>query len=389
MESESRPLEIRVRTARPQDPEAELWLAGSLNRHQPGQDPRWRFERLSASEFRLKLNLPAGRLEEGLVLRRRAGREAWECAADGGAVANRLLGMEPGERLWTVSAFSDEAEPLSSARGDLRLWTGLTLPEPLVSGRSVRVLVPPGYDDDPNHRYPVLYLQDGQNLFDRTTGFGGLEWGVDKVLLAAWAAGRLPPFLVVGIDNSSERLCEYSPWPFHTDLFTAAEGRGFVYADWLAQTLKPRVDQAFRTRPERTWTAIGGSSLGAVISHVTALRHQRLFGRVLSFSAAWFRAYDNLADRFLTEVASLPRTHPLRIWMDIGESEVVGDWQGDVAVDDNLHVLQGLGREAHAEDQICFEVVRGAQHHEEAWGERLERALTWLWSGGEDPWSRD
>src|SRR5688500_9831438 len=130
----------------------------------------------------------------------------------------------------------------------------------LGNARDLFVYLPPShYASD--RRYPVVYMHDGQNLFDQATSFGA-EWEVDQTLEAASSEGL--ECIVVGIPNAGKsRLDEYSPWcdPRHK-----SGGRGEAYLDWIVQTVKPRIDADFRTRPERGTTGIAGSSMGALIS---------------------------------------------------------------------------------------------------------------------------
>ena len=165
-------------------------------------------------------------------------------------------------------------------------------------GRSRRVLVylPADYATRPARRYPVLYLHDGQNVFDAATSFGG-EWGVDETLDRLRAAGQdATGSIVVAVDNGQEfRADEYIPWP------SAAlkdqphhGGQGGAYVDFLALTLKPYVDGHYRTQPDAAHTGVAGSSLGGLISVYAALKYPRVFGRVGAFSPAFWVCNDSL-----------------------------------------------------------------------------------------------
>ena len=129
----------------------------------------------------------------------------------------------------------------------------------------------------PDARFPVLYMHDGQNLFEDADAAFGVAWEVDDVLDALTAAGIVAPHIVVGVDNTPERIADYTP------IATAAypdAGHADAYVDWLVGTVKPTVDQAFRTRCEREATALAGSSLGGLVSLYAFLRHPGIFGRV-------------------------------------------------------------------------------------------------------------
>lgn len=165
---------------------------------------------------------------------------------------------------------------------------------PQLPGRTRRVwlYLPPGYARQPTRRYPVVYLQDGQNVFDEATAFAG-EWGVDETLnqLAASPA-KATQAIVVAIDNGGERrLDEYSPW---VNAEYQKGGEGDQYTDFLARTLKPYIDAHYRTRPEAAHTAIAGSSMGGLIALYAGLKYPQVFGRVGVFSPAIWFANDSL-----------------------------------------------------------------------------------------------
>ena len=151
--------------------------------------------------------------------------------------------------------------------------------------RRVMIYLPPGYATS-NRAYPVLYLQDAQNVFDAATSFAG-EWGVDETLDSLHALGD-PGIIVVAVDNGgSLRLNEYVPWPMSVGRLSGG-GEGGAYADFLALTLKPWIDARYRTQGGRATTGVGGSSAGGHIALYAALRHPEVFGRVLAFSPSFF-----------------------------------------------------------------------------------------------------
>ncbi len=161
-------------------------------------------------------------------------------------------------------------------------------------GRSRRVLVylPADYARHPTRRYPVLYPNDGQNVFDQATSFSG-EWGVDETLDQLRAAGQDPGgSIVVAVDNDRQhRADEYIPWR-NAELKTG--GQGGAYVDFLALTLKPYIDAHYRTQPDAAHTGVAGSSLGGLISVYVALKYPRVFGRVGAFSPAFWVCNDSL-----------------------------------------------------------------------------------------------
>lgn len=150
--------------------------------------------------------------------------------------------------------------------------------------RSIRLYLPPDYYHS-KRNYPVLYMHDGQNLFDQITAYSQ-EWGVDEIMDSVYSQNIKNACIVVGIDNGeSKRIDEYSPWK--NPQYGGGEGRG--YADFLVNQLKPFIDQHFRTKPQPRHTAILGSSMGGLISFYTALEYPNVFGKVGIFSPSfWF-----------------------------------------------------------------------------------------------------
>jgi metallo-beta-lactamase class B len=141
-------------------------------------------------------------------------------------------------------------------------------------------------------RYPVLYLQDGQNVFDEATAYSG-EWGVDETLSALGATGdNAAACIVVAVDHGGERrLDEYSPW---ANAEMKHGGEGDAYVNFLTFTLKPYIDSHYRTQPDAAHTAIAGSSMGGLIALYAGLKYPLVFGRVGVFSPAIWFAKDSL-----------------------------------------------------------------------------------------------
>lgn len=243
----------------------------------------------------------------------------------------------------------------------------------LGNDRPVWVYLPPGYAENPHARFPVLYLQDGQNLFDAAQAFGGTEWRVDESLdQGAETLTRLDalrPLIVVGVGNTNARLDEYT---VDRDDSVGAGGRGALYLQFLAGELKPQVDASFRTRPGREDTAVGGSSLGGLVSLHAGMRHAATFGRVLALSpSTWWNNRSVLAA--VDALAAQP-LRPVRLYVDSGDSGASND---DAA---NTAELAGALRSAGYVDgvDILYVLATGATHTESAWAARLPSALRFL-----------
>ena len=242
----------------------------------------------------------------------------------------------------------------------------------LGNDRPVWVYLPPGYAENPRARYPVMYLHDGQNLFQAALAFGGTEWRVDEALdTGAEALPRteaLRPLIVVGAGNTADRVDEYT---VDRDDAVGAGGRGSLYLQLLVSELKPQVDAAFRTLPGREDTAVGGASLGGLISLEAGLQHPSVFGRVLAMSpSTWWNGRSVLA-----EVATL-QGRPLRprLYLDSGDGGPDNDGAADTAA------LAGALRSAGYVDgvDLLYVLAEGATHTESAWAARLPAALRFL-----------
>jgi len=226
--------------------------------------------------------------------------------------------------------------------------------------RNVRIYLPPGYHQS-SRRYPVLYLNDGQNLFDDSTT--GISWGVDTALNTLAQSGILE-LIVVGIDHgAARRTTEFNPWD--NPRFGPGEGRR--YLDFVVRTVKPMVDAGYRTQPEREHTGIMGSSLGGLITQYAVLEYPQVFGKAAIFSPAFWVApevFALTADRHLAA--------DTRIALYVGSAE------GEEAVDDYRRMrslLQDLG---HPANQLWTRLTPGGVHQESAWRAVFPEVVTWL-----------
>lgn len=228
------------------------------------------------------------------------------------------------------------------------------------------VYLPPEYDNESRRRYPVLYLQDGQNLFDAATSFAGVEWAVDETAGKLIRAGKVEPLLIVGIYNTGDqRIHEYTP----TRTSAGHGGMAHLYARFLIDELKPFIDSIYRTRPDAANTGLGGSSLGGLVSLVIGLDRPEVFGKLALHSpSVW---WDQKAA--LDIVAALREKPKLRIWLDIGTREGVGTLADTRALRDALK--EKGWRLRH--DLRYFE-ARGGHHNEAAWARRVGPMLRWL-----------
>lgn len=226
--------------------------------------------------------------------------------------------------------------------------------------RYVDVYLPDSYDTG-RRRYPVVYLQDGQNLSDPAIAFGGQTWNLHDGL--TWLAARGIEPIVVGVHNTAARLAEYSPMPDAKH----GGGDGDKYARFLIDTLKPRIDAAYRTRRDRESTVVGGSSMGGLISLFLFLRRPSPFGRAAVMSPSiWF------GGRGVLTLVERARPTRGRIYLDVGTAEGIGTLRNARALS---RVLRARG---YRRDSLRYVEAEGHQHREVDWAWRLPQALEFL-----------
>ena len=204
---------------------------------------------------------------------------------NGGFLPDRTYTYSGGQQTLTLQILSweDTGGSNSTAADNVSIVdTEFYMPQ-LDRFRKVWIYLPPDYNDNTDN-YPVLYMHDGQNVFDASTSFSG-EWEVDETLNTLHAAGD-PGIIVVAVDNGgTHRIDEYSPWVHPT----YGGGEGEAYMEFMSTTLKPFIDVTYRTLTDRANTAIMGSSLGGLISHYAAVEFQNVYGKIGIFSPSyWF-----------------------------------------------------------------------------------------------------
>jgi len=239
--------------------------------------------------------------------------------------------------------------------------------------RDVIVYVPPGYDYQSERTYPVLYLNDGQNLFDGRTSFiPGRTWTVREQADAAIEAGEVEPLIIVGIYNTGDRrLAEYT----HERDRQMGGGEADEYGLLLTRELMPWIATQYRVRLERESTGLGGSSLGGLVSLYLGLRYAAWFGKLAVLSpSVWWNHKSILG--YLNERAPEIWERP-RLWLDVGDREGRR----------TLHDSEQLNRRLKANgwrpgDTLHFEKVHGGTHDEASWSQRVRPMLKFLFPAG-------
>lgn len=265
----------------------------------------------------------------------------------------------------------------SSATGDLRLHEFRS--HIFRNTRLLRVWLPPGYDDLENasRHYPVLYLNDGQNLFEAATSFTGVEWQVDEAGDRLIRAGIVPPMIFVGIDNAGkDRIREYMPHRSLQPMILRAQGSR--YPSFLIKEVMPFVSRNYRVASGPENTGLGGSSMGALIALFTAAHRPGLIGRLLLESPSLWAS-----NRQIIRESREIKRWPERIFLATGTAEA-GRKDRDQSVVDDVREFAAILRRAGLNDKRLMLVIdEGAPHHESAWARRFPEALTFLF--GQSP----
>lgn len=241
------------------------------------------------------------------------------------------------------------------------------------NSRFLRVWTPPGYGEPAGTRYPVLYLNDGQNLFEASTAFGGVHWQVGETASRLIAEKKIPPLLIVGIDNTGKnRIREYLPW--RTPDVKALIVKGKLYPNFLRREVMPLVESQYAVRPGPEDTGFGGSSLGGLIALYTQIAAPGVFGRLLIESPSLA-----VAHRKIIYECRRFRTWPERVYLGMGTREL-GDIKKDEKIANDARELGTLIAAAGLDDRrLMVNIEEGAPHSEAAWARRLPGALVFLY----------
>ncbi|HLP95762.1 MAG TPA: alpha/beta hydrolase-fold protein [Saprospiraceae bacterium] len=295
----------------------------------------------------------------------KGGWEAEELASDGYPPANRTMESPRGKvndvvPRWKqhISGYDPQFYP------DIQIVSKRFNVPQLRRKRRISVLLPWDYAST-NKRYPVLYLQDGQNLFEDTAPFG--TWGVDR-RLAALAQRGLGGFIVVAIDHGgSERIREFSPY----DTPKWGDGLGQEYASFLAETLKPHIDSHYRTLPDRAHTGIGGSSMGGLISIYAGIMFPQVYSKFMIFSPSLWAA-----PKVYFEPVRFSPYSDTKIYLFAGGKE------GSGMIPNVLRFKEYMENHSAGNKNLHIKLSTDPQgrHTEDRWGIEFPKAAEWLYA---------
>jgi len=218
--------------------------------------------------------------------------------------------------------------------------------------RDIIVWLPPSYKEDAKRHYPVLYMQDGQNIMDPKTSFAGIDWRVDETLTRLIRQNKIQEIIVVGIYNSKDRLREYS-----------GSEKGHSYIKFIIDELKPFIDAQYRTLTDRENTAVIGSSMGGLISFLISWEHPEIFSKTGCMSSSFYYHEDKVIKMVMNY--SGPKKN-IKIYIDHGED-------GLVRAQKMFCALTAKGYLVGTDMDYFY--APGAEHNEKAWADRLERPL--------------
>ena len=242
--------------------------------------------------------------------------------------------------------------------------------------RFLRVWLPPGYDDAQNaaRHYPVLYLNDGQNLFEPATSFNGVEWQVDETADRLIREQVIAPMIIVGIDNTGkDRLREYMPHRSFQPMMLRVQGTR--YPSFLIKEVMPFVERHYRVASGPRTTGLGGSSLGALIALYTVAVSPGIFGRLLLESPSLWAA-----NRQIIRQSRTVRRWPERVFLATGSAEAGREDRDRSMVDDVQELAAILHRGGLDARHLRLVVEQGASHHESEWARRFPDALSFLFA---------
>ncbi len=342
-------------------PKAEIFIAGNFNSWNPG-NAAYKMTDNGNETYSITFSPSPGVLEYKFT---RGSWETVEGSASGDYIPNRTYNYSSGIKSIDVTiAGWEEKGGNHTAAGNVHIVNETFYMPQLGRARRIWIYLPPDYEST-SKQYPVVYMHDGQNLFDAFYSFAG-EWKIDESINELFDNNDYGA-IVVGIDNGgNQRINEYSPWikPGY------GGGDGELYAEFIVNTLKPFIDSNYRTYTGREYTAIAGSSMGANISMYTGIEYQEVFSKVGIFSPAfWF------TDSIYLHVSEEGLHHEMRFYF------VAGDNESADMIEDMMSMVDILVAEGAASDDLRLLHHADGAHSEWYWAREYPAAYEWLFNG--------
>lgn len=341
---------------------AKIYMASNLNGWNP-KDSLYELKRDVDGSYTTLIPSNSGTVGYKFTL------GSWETAEaneKGNAIDNRTLivSNKPSTVLQAISSWQQAKIRNNTASPNVKILSeNFAIPQ-LKTTRRIWIYLPQDYANS-DKRYPVVYMEDGQNLFNEALSFAG-EWKADETMDALADTGKQA--IIVGIDNGgADRLNEYSPW----ENPKYGGGHGEHYADFLAQTLKPFIDKNYRTLPQPKNTALVGSSMGGLISFYTGLKYPQKFGKLGIFSPSfWFAKNDVLSYvRKNSKVIKKSKFYFL-----------AGKKESAEMVSDIEDVVNEMVKKRISTSHIKVKIDDNGTHSEQYWSQEFGAAYLWLFA---------
>lgn len=344
------------------DKNAKMYLASNLNGWK-ADNSQFEFKKDADGYYTLKIPSQKEKVEYKIT------RGSWdfsETDENGNGISNRIIENSNNEQTveLEIKGWSSPKERQHTLSSNVKILSeNFTIPQ-LKTTRKIWIYLPPDYETS-KKKYPVVYMHDGQNLFDDFTSFSG-EWSVDETLNQIFEeTGKSA--IVIGIDNGGDkRLAEYSPW---NNAKYKTTGEGDLYVEFLAKTLKPYIDKTYRTEKQSSKTIILGSSMGGLISLYASAKYPNVFGKAGIFSPAfWFVSKD------------------LKMYLNINKNNlkhskfyfVAGKNEDESMVPEIENVENLLLKKSVPEKNIVVKIDEDGTHSESYWKRELKAGLIWL-----------
>jgi predicted alpha/beta superfamily hydrolase len=335
---------------------ADVYIAGSFNGWNP-QDEKYKFQRMDNGDYFVNLKLDKGIYEYKIT---RGGWDKVECKKGGAGIENRTLRVETDATVelaveeW-ADRFSTDPRKSTASKNVHIIDTAFVIPQ-LKRVRKVWIYLPACYTTSKS-RYPVLYMHDGQNIFDDATSFAG-EWGVDEFLDSA----RGKQCIVIAVDHGgAKRINEYCPY----NMERFGKGEGNEYVDFLVKTLKPFIDKRYHTLTDKSHTFIAGSSMGGLISMYAVLKYPKVFGGAGVFSPAFWISGSKIFD----DIKAKGKNVNSKIYFYCGKQE------SESMLPDMLKAFEDMNKVSKSK---MTSVIRDeGKHNEATW--RREFPLFYKW----------
>jgi predicted alpha/beta superfamily hydrolase len=337
---------------------SDIYLAGSFNGWNP-QDTAYRFQKDGQGNYFCELSLAGGNYEFKIT---RGGWDKVECKKIGGDVSNHSLTVETDTTMnLDVEEWSDrfpvKPKESTASKNVQIIDTAFFIPQ-LKRTRRIWIYLPENYHQSIG-RFPVLYMQDGQNVFDEATSFAG-EWNVDEYFDSVYEKGIQT--IVVAIDNGgTKRMNEYCPY----DMERFGKGEGKEYVDFLVKTLKPFIDKNYRTKKDKAHTSVAGSSMGGLITLYAVLRYPKVFGGAGIFSPALW-----VAPAIFNDINSKAGKVNSKIYFYVGKQE------DEIMVSNTLKAFESMSK-ISVSKMNC--VIRNEGRHSETdWRREFPLFYEWM-----------